>query len=71
MIEIWYSTGQGEPWSMNDYDEGWYWWWCEPGCLPDTDPQGPFRTEAEAKADAEAIISEATCSTDMLSLSCH
>ena len=31
---------------------GWYWWACFPGCLPDGDPVGPFKTEAEATADA-------------------
>lgn len=33
---------------------GWYWWSCFPGCLPDGDPVGPFATEAEALADAQA-----------------
>lgn len=28
--------------------EGWYWWPCQPGDLPDGDPVGPFKTEAEA-----------------------
>lgn len=32
---------------------GWYWWACFPGCLPDSDPIGPFATEAEALADAQ------------------
>ena len=27
---------------------GWYWWTCFPGCLPDSDPFGPFATETEA-----------------------
>jgi len=31
---------------------GWYYWYCFPGCLPDSDPLGPFRTEEEALADA-------------------
>lgn len=31
---------------------GWYWWSCFPGCLPDSDPFGPFDTEEEALADA-------------------
>lgn len=30
---------------------GWYWWSCQPGCLPDGDPMGPFDTEDEAIAD--------------------
>ena len=31
---------------------GWYWWSCFPGCLPDSDPYGPFDTEQEAINDA-------------------
>ena len=31
---------------------GWYWWACFPGCMPDGDPSGPFRTEEDAIADA-------------------
>jgi hypothetical protein len=31
---------------------GFYWWSCRPGCLPDSFPEGPFSTEAEALADA-------------------
>lgn len=34
-------------------EPGWYWWSCLPGCLPDSDPTGPFATEAEALADAQ------------------
>jgi hypothetical protein len=33
---------------------GYYWQSCFPGCLPDGDPVGPFETEAEALADAQA-----------------
>jgi len=31
---------------------GWYWWRCFPGCLPDSDPVGPFVTAEEALFDA-------------------
>lgn len=31
---------------------GFYWWSCLPGCLPDSDPHGPFDTEEEAIEDA-------------------
>lgn len=27
---------------------GWYYWYCLPGCLPDSDPIGPFPTQDEA-----------------------
>lgn len=26
----------------------WYYWYCLPGCLPDSSPVGPFETEAAA-----------------------
>ncbi len=35
-----------------NYDHGYYWWPCSPGCLPDGDPIGPFDTEQEAIDDA-------------------
>lgn len=34
---------------------GYYWHSCFPGCLPDGDPNGPFKTADEAKADAQAF----------------
>lgn len=37
---------------------GWYWWSCFPGCLPDSDPFGPFETEAEALEDARQGIED-------------
>lgn len=33
---------------------GWYWWSCQPGCMPDSDPMGPFDSEDEAIADLKA-----------------
>lgn len=41
----------GEPYAIDDR-EVWWWWSCQPGCLPDSDPFGPFDTEEEALADA-------------------
>jgi len=35
-------------------EEGWYWWSCFPGCLPDGEPSGPFDTEEEALEDARS-----------------
>ena len=36
-------------WGDGSFREpGWYWWSCFPGCLPDSDPEGPFSSEAEA-----------------------
>lgn len=33
---------------------GWFYWFCFPGCLPDSEPMGPYATEAEAIADAQS-----------------
>lgn len=38
--------------SFSDAEPGWYWQACFPGCLPDGDPVGPFRTEREATKNA-------------------
>lgn len=32
---------------------GYYYWACLPGCLPDSDPVGPFASAADALADAQ------------------
>lgn len=42
-----------DPESEEELRDGWYWWSCFPGCVPDSDPYGPFDTEAEAIADAQ------------------
>lgn len=38
--------------------EGWFYWSCFPGCLPESDPIGPFDTEDEAIADARDGIED-------------
>ena len=43
------ETGMG-----TDEVAGWYYWACFPGCLPDSDPSGPFESEAEALDDARS-----------------
>ena len=35
------------------YPDGWYWWSCFPGCIPDGDPNGSFLTAELAIADAQ------------------
>lgn len=42
----------------DDSHAGYYWQACFPGCLPDSDPVGPFPTEAEALADAQQDASD-------------
>lgn len=34
--------------------EGFYWWSCQPGCLPDGEANGPFETREEAEEDVLA-----------------
>ncbi len=48
--EIEIDPSQGEE-GFND--AGWYFWFCFPGCLPDSDPMGPYETEQEAIAAAQ------------------
>lgn len=40
-------------------EPGWYWQPCFPGCIPDSDPNGPFETEEEAMTDANVYQEEA------------
>jgi hypothetical protein len=43
----------------DEYDEcfwgkaGWYWWACFEGCLPDSEPVGPFAHSLRALCDAD------------------
>ncbi len=37
------------------FESGWYWWSCCPGCLPDSEPVGPFDSESEALSDAVEV----------------
>jgi hypothetical protein len=32
---------------------GWFYWYCFPGCLPDSDPVGPFASADEARQAAQ------------------
>lgn len=41
------QSGEEEP-----YEPGWYYWYCFPGCMPDSDPFGPFDSYNSALADA-------------------
>ena len=39
---------EGEP-----LPSGWYWWTCIPGCMPDSEPFGPFPSAEAAKEAAQ------------------
>ena len=46
-----------EDWDKAAHElEGFYWWPCSPGCLPNGDPVGPFKTESEALENAREGI---------------
>jgi len=50
-VETFYLTGKDRDFVDDEGDpleKGWYYWYCFPGCLPDSDPFGPYTTEAEA-----------------------
>lgn len=50
-VEVFYRTEaacRADGWEGG---AGWYWWFCQPGCLPSGDPMGPFGSEEEAVAD--------------------
>lgn len=32
---------------------GWFYWYCFPGCMPDSEANGPFATRDEALKDAQ------------------
>lgn len=32
---------------------GWFYWFCFPGCLPDSEPFGPYKSESAALRDAQ------------------
>lgn len=53
-IETFHFDGcdPSDPIMAGHVEPGWYWWACFPGCIPDSDPHGPFETEALALADA-------------------
>jgi hypothetical protein len=60
--EVFYrSENDSDYWSDAEEDvihggAGWYWWSCFPGCLPDSDPSGPFETAQLALDDARAYM---------------
>lgn len=60
-IEVFYRTAKenrADGWEDSDGDTlgaGWYWWSCFPGCLPDSDPFGPFDSEREAIDDCRGL----------------
>jgi len=36
-------------------EAGWYYWFCFPGCLPESEPIGPYNTEKQALEGAREM----------------
>jgi hypothetical protein len=36
-------------------ESGWYYWFCLPGCMPDSEATGPFATVADALENAREM----------------
>ena len=56
--DTWMYAAMAEQYSLSLQEgaaelAGWYYWFCLPGCLPDSEPSGPYATEAEALAEAQ------------------
>ena len=48
-VEVFYRECRTTMIEVNPHeDPGWYFWFCFPGCLPDSEAEGPFETEAAA-----------------------
>lgn len=52
-VEIFYANAGELEWEGQEEpsEAGFYYWYCFPGCMPDSDPNGPFATVREALED--------------------
>jgi hypothetical protein len=60
-VEVFYAhAGDLVPGSTDEppSEEGWYWWNCFPGCMPDSEPHGPFPKLKDAMADIRESLDE-------------
>jgi hypothetical protein len=53
-----YDLNEGMTKDDFHYKHGWYFWFCIPGCLPDSDPYGPFVDEEAANYEAQMELAE-------------
>ena len=51
--ETWTEEGNCSEDEESPYTPGWYWWACFPGCMPDSDPNGPYESEDAAEESAK------------------
>ena len=57
-VEVFHSDDYPSEDGEEQLEPGYYWWACFPGCLPDSEPRGPFATYEEALADAREGIDD-------------
>ena len=59
---------ESDPFALPDVEVfkllNWYWWTCSPGCLPDSEPIGPFDTKQDAIDNAQADNVYEFCGND-------
>ncbi len=51
-VEVFYQDHGHDETGAPMLGEGWYYWYSFPGCLPDSDPIGPFESAEAAKQAA-------------------
>ena len=47
-LEVFHSSDYPPEDGAEPLEDGWYYWYCFPGCLPDSEPNGPYKSEREA-----------------------
>ena len=54
-VEVFFYTDYGHHVENPEeaLEPGYYYWHCFPGCLPDSEPWGPYETEQEAIESAQ------------------
>ncbi|QDP57788.1 MAG: hypothetical protein Unbinned7358contig1001_14 [Prokaryotic dsDNA virus sp.] len=52
-VEVFWWTDYDHHVDDPSMEPGFYFWWCFPGCLPESSPFGPFETESEAVEAAQ------------------
>ncbi len=47
-VEVFHSSDYPAEADAEPLEPGWYYWYCLPGCLPDSEPFGPFESAESA-----------------------
>ena len=54
-VEVFFACGEDDLTTDLGLAKGWYWWQCSPGCLPEGEAHGPFKTSSVAIRDARKV----------------